>query len=62
MKRITLLLAIFFTFQFGFAQEEVAIEQIIDQPINALVINPGWNVQLRIPNPRKEPLLSWKAR
>lgn len=46
MKRITLLLAILFTFQFGFAQEEVAIEQIIDQPINALVINPGWNVQL----------------
>ncbi|MCR4848008.1 MAG: PorT family protein [Bacteroidales bacterium] len=46
MKRITLLLAIFFTFQVGFAQEEVAIEQIIDQPINALVINPGWNVQL----------------
>ncbi len=46
MKRITLLLAILFTFQFGFAQEEVAIEQIINQPINALVINPGWNVQL----------------
>lgn len=46
MKRVTFLLAILFTFQFGFAQEEVAIEQIIDQPINALVINPGWNVQL----------------
>ena len=46
MKRITLLLAILFTFQIGFAQEEVAIEQTINQPINALVINPGWNVQL----------------
>lgn len=46
MKRITLLLAILFTFQIGFAQEEVAIEQTINQPINALVIHPGWNVQL----------------
>lgn len=46
MKRITFLLAILFTFQIGFAQEEVAIEQTINQPINALVINPGWNVRL----------------
>ena len=46
MKRIALLLAIIFTFQIGFAQEEVAIEQYINQRINKLEINPGWDVHL----------------
>ena len=46
MKRITLLLAIIFAFQIGFAQEEVAIEQYINQRIGKLDINPGWDVHL----------------
>ncbi|MBO6024107.1 MAG: outer membrane beta-barrel protein [Bacteroidales bacterium] len=46
MKRITLLLAILFATQIAFAQEEVAIEQNINQRINKLEINPGWNVKL----------------
>ena len=46
MKRITLLIAILFTIQLGFAQEEVAIEQRIDQPIHLLRIHPGWDVHL----------------
>lgn len=46
MKRITFLLAILFATQIAFAQEEVAIEQIINQCINKLEINPGWDVHL----------------
>lgn len=46
MKRITFLLAILFATQMAFAQEEVAIEQIINQRINKLEINPGWDVHL----------------
>ena len=46
MKRITLLLAILTAFYMGFAQEEVAVEQTIDQRINKLYINPGWEVHL----------------
>jgi hypothetical protein len=46
MKRITLLFAILFATQIAFAQEEVAIEQNINQRINKLEINPGWNVKL----------------
>ena len=46
MKRMTFLLAIIFTFQIGFAQEEVAIEQNINQRISKLDINPGWDVHL----------------
>ena len=30
----------------GFAQEEVVIEQYINQSINELNINPGWDVHL----------------
>ena len=46
MKRITLLLAALLATQMAFAQEEVAIEQIINQRINKLEINPGWDVHL----------------
>lgn len=46
MKRIAFLLAILFTFQIGFAQEEIAIEQNINQRISKLEINPGWDVHL----------------
>lgn len=46
MKRITVLLAILLAAQIGFAQEEVAIEQNINQRINKLEINPGWDVHL----------------
>jgi hypothetical protein len=46
MKRITLFIAILFTFSMGFAQEEVAIEQRIEQPINTLEIYRGWDVHL----------------
>ena len=46
MKRITLFIAILFTFNMGFAQEEVAVEQRIDQPINTLEIYRGWDVHL----------------
>ena len=46
MKRITLFIAILFTFNMGFAQEEVAIEQRIEQPINRLEIYRGWDVHL----------------
>lgn len=46
MKRITILFAILFTFYMGFAQEEVAIEQRIEQPINTLEIYRGWDVHL----------------
>ena len=46
MKRITVLLAILLAAQIGFAQEEVAIEQNINQRINRLEINPGWDVHL----------------
>ena len=46
MKRIFLSLAILLAAQIGFAQEEVAIEQNINQRINRLEINPGWDVHL----------------
>ena len=46
MKRITLLIAILLNYQLGFAQEEVAIEQLINQPINRLEIYRGWDVHL----------------
>ena len=46
MKRITFLLAILFATQMAFAQQEVAIEQIINQRINKLEINPGGDVHL----------------
>ena len=46
MKRITVLLAILLAAQIGFAQEEVAIEQNINQRINRLEIYSGWDVHL----------------
>lgn len=46
MKRIFLSIAILLAAQIGFAQEEVAIEQNINQRINRLEINPGWDVHL----------------
>ena len=46
MKRIALLLAILLATHMAFAQEEVAIEQNINQRINKLEINPGWDVHL----------------
>ena len=46
MKRITVLLAILLAAQIGFAQEEVAIEQNINQRINKLEISSGWDVHL----------------
>jgi hypothetical protein len=46
MKRIILLLVILVTFQMGFAQEEVAVEQRIDQSIGMMRIHPGWEVHL----------------
>ena len=46
MKRITLFIAILFAFNMGFAQEEVAVEQRIEQPINTLEIYRGWDVHL----------------
>ena len=46
MKHATLLFAILFTCYMGFAQEEVAIEQRIEQPINTLEIYRGWDVHL----------------
>ena len=46
MKRIFLSLAILLAAQIGFAQEEVAIEQNINQRINELEIYSGWDVHL----------------
>ena len=46
MKRIILSFIILLAAQIGFAQEEVAIEQNINQRINKLEINPGWAVHL----------------
>jgi len=46
MKRIFLSLAILLAAQIGFAQEEVAIEQNINQCINKLEIYSGWDVHL----------------
>ena len=46
MKRIFLSLAILMAAQIGFAQEEVAIEQNINQRINKLEISSGWDVHL----------------
>ena len=46
MKRIFLSLAILLAAQIGFAEEEVAIEQNINQRINKLEISSGWDVHL----------------
>jgi len=46
MKRITLLIMLLCLTGLGFAQEEVAIEQTINQPIRFLRIDKGWNVRL----------------
>ena len=46
MKHIILSLAILLAAQIGFAQKEVAIEQNINQRINKLEINSGWDVHL----------------
>ena len=46
MKRIILSFIILLATQVVLAQEEVAIEQNINQRINKLEINPGWNVHL----------------
>ena len=46
MKRIILSIAILLAAQIGFAQEEVAIEQNINQCINKLEISSGWDVHL----------------
>ena len=46
MKRIFLSIAILLAAQIGFAQEEVAIEQNINQRINELEIYSGWDVHL----------------
>ena len=46
MKHIILTLAIILASLTGFAQEEVAIEQYINQSIKRLDINPGWDVRL----------------
>ena len=46
MKRIILSLAILLAAQIGFAQEEIAIEQTINQRINKLEISSGWDVHL----------------
>lgn len=47
MKRIVLLLLAFCLTQMALAQEEVAIEQTIDQPISCLWINADWDVCLK---------------
>ena len=46
MKRIILSFIIHLAAHIGFAQDEVAIEQNINQRINKLEINPGWAVHL----------------
>ena len=46
MKRSFLSIAILLAALIGFAQEEVAIEQNINQHINKLEINSGWDVHL----------------
>ena len=46
MKRIFLSIAILLAARISFAQEEVAIEQNINQRINKLEINSGWDVHL----------------
>ena len=46
MKRIILSFIILLAALIGFAQEEVAIEQNINQRIKKLEINPGWDVHL----------------
>ena len=46
MKRIILSFIILLAAQIGFAQEEVVIEQNINQRINELIVNPGWEVHL----------------
>ncbi len=46
MKRIILSFIFLLAAQIGFAQEEVAIEQRIEQPINRLEIYRGWDVHL----------------
>ncbi len=46
MKHIILTIAIVLAALTGFAQEEVAIEQYINQSVKKLYINPGWDVRL----------------
>lgn len=46
MKHIILTIAIVLAALTGLAQEEVAIEQYINQSINQLYIDPGWDVRL----------------
>ena len=46
MKQITLLIMLLCLTGLGFAQEEVAIEQTINQPIGYLEIGAGWEVRL----------------
>jgi hypothetical protein len=46
MKQITLLIMLLCLTVLGIAQEEVAIEQTIDQPIGYLEIGAGWEVRL----------------
>lgn len=46
MKRLTLSILLLCLTTLGFAQEEVAIEQTINQPIGYLEIGAGWDVQL----------------
>ncbi len=46
MKRITLLIMLLCLTRLGIAQEEIAIEQTINQPIRLLRIDKGWNVRL----------------
>lgn len=47
MKRITLLIMLLCLTGLGIAQEEVAIEQTINQPIGYLEIGAGWEVRLK---------------
>lgn len=46
MKRITLIITLLCLSMSGIAQEEVAIEQTIHQPVGYLEIGKGWDVQL----------------
>ncbi len=46
MKRITLLIMSLCLTRLGIAQEEIAIEQTINQPIGYLEIGAGWDVRL----------------
>lgn len=46
MKRITFIILTFFLAQTAIAQNEIAIEQTLDQPIGCLYIWKGWDVRL----------------